>query len=170
MNRFTKELFLIILSSPSLKNIAQNFKPHVLAGSPYFHGFWFLYLMMLRVTTFDWGMATCLAIWDRPSTSHPTMKRVNASLGGIIVFKMHVRPTLGIMSIGHDYVLPNTTLLIFLVVFRGIDHKGKNYYHSNQDSLFIGSIHVAYCGVFNKATVDLESFDCDRFLQLETII
>ena len=104
-----------------------------------------------------------------PPQSHPTVKRVNASLGGIIVIKMPVRPTLGIMSIGHDYVSPNTTLLNFLVVFRGIDHQGKNYYHLNQDSLFIGSIHVAYCEVFNKATIDLESFDCDRFLRIETI-
>ena len=36
--------FLIIFSSPYLKNIAQNSKPLVLAKSPYFHGLWYSYL------------------------------------------------------------------------------------------------------------------------------
>ena len=36
--------FLIISSSPSLKNIAQNFKPLILAESPYFHRLWYSYL------------------------------------------------------------------------------------------------------------------------------
>ena len=33
--------FLIVSSTPSLKNIAQYFKPLVLAESPYFHGLWY---------------------------------------------------------------------------------------------------------------------------------
>ena len=39
--------FLIITSSPSLKNIAHNFKPLILAESPYFHGLWYFYLSEL---------------------------------------------------------------------------------------------------------------------------
>ena len=38
--------FLIISSSPSLKNVAQNFKPLVLAESTYFHGLWYFYLIL----------------------------------------------------------------------------------------------------------------------------
>ena len=38
--------FLIISPSPSLKNIAQNFKPLFLAESPYFHRLWYFYLML----------------------------------------------------------------------------------------------------------------------------
>ena len=33
--------------------------------------------------------------------------------------------------------------LSLLVVFCGINHQGKNHYHSIQDCLFMGSIHVA---------------------------
>jgi hypothetical protein len=45
-NKITKQLavFLIISSSPSRKNIAQIFKPLVLAESPHFHGLWYSYL------------------------------------------------------------------------------------------------------------------------------
>ena len=41
-----KQLAVLITSSsssPSLKNIAQNYKPLVLAKLPYFHGLWYSY-------------------------------------------------------------------------------------------------------------------------------
>ena len=41
--------FLIISSFPSLKNIAQNFKPLILAESPYFHAVWYFYLSIVIV-------------------------------------------------------------------------------------------------------------------------
>jgi hypothetical protein len=51
-NKITKQLaFLIISSSPSLKNIIQNFKPLVLVESIYFHHF--LPLNVLKISTFD---------------------------------------------------------------------------------------------------------------------
>ena len=39
--------FLIISSSPSPKNVAQNFKPLVLAESPSFHGLWYTHLRFI---------------------------------------------------------------------------------------------------------------------------
>ena len=39
-----KQLAFLIISSPSLKNIAQNFKQLILVESPYFQGLWCFYL------------------------------------------------------------------------------------------------------------------------------
>ena len=45
-DKIRKQLaFLVVSSSSSLKSIAQNFKPLVLTKSPYFHGFWYFYII-----------------------------------------------------------------------------------------------------------------------------
>jgi hypothetical protein len=62
---------LVISSSPSLNNIAPNFKPLVLAKSPYFHGLWYSFLNKMTIRVQHTIVCVCVCVFGLSNRHAP---------------------------------------------------------------------------------------------------